>query len=169
MSKPIKWKSYNVQYQGIIRQSTNFIMHSDKMVKKYPFLENFKYIDYFFLIVFLQKALESKIISDSSNIILEARIPSEELNSIKSMIKILEHYEVIGFEQMFPEDYEKVMENLDVNENNYIPMTGNVKTIMYLFRIHRRDFKVAYELLDEPTTRQNSFSVTSSIKKSNKS
>ena len=162
MSKPIKWKSYNVPYQGIIRESTNFI---NKMVKKYPFLENFKYIDYFFIMVYLQKALDSKIISESSNIILQVRIPSEKLNKQKSMVKLLEYYEKIGFEQMFPEDYEKVIENLYVNENNYIPMIGNVKMIMYLFRLQTHDFTVAYELLDEPTTRQNSFSVTSSIKK----
>lgn len=147
--RKIKWKSYNVPYQALITQSSNFIMHSDKMVKKYPFLENFKYIDYFFIIVSLQKALDSKIISDSSNIILELRIPSETLNEQETMRKRLEYYENLGFEQMFADDYIKLMENLDVNENNYIPMIGNVKTIMYLFRIHRRDFKVAYELLDE--------------------
>ena len=160
-----KLKSYNVPYEGIIR-SSNFIMNSDKIVKKYPFLENFKYIDYFILIVSLQKALDSKIISDSSNIILEVRISSEELNQQKSMIKLLEYYEVIGFEQMFPEDYEKVMENLDVNENNYIPMIGNVKMIMYLFKQHKHkhNFKVAYELLDA-RMQENSFSVTSAIKK----
>ena len=148
MSKPIKWKNYNLPYQGIITQSTNFIMHSNKMVKKYPFLKKFKYIDYFFIIVSLQKALDSKIISESSNIILQLRIPSEELNQQKSMLKRLEYYEGVGFEQMFIDDYIKLIENLDVNENNYIPMIGNVKMIMYLFKIQRRDFKVAYELLD---------------------
>ena len=50
---------------------------------------------------------------------------------------------------MFPEDYEKVMEKIYVNENNYIPMIGNVKMIMYLFKQHKHNFKVAYELLDE--------------------
>jgi hypothetical protein len=64
-------------------------------------------------------------------------------------LKLLEDYEVIGFEQMFPEDYEKVMEKIYVNENNYIPMIGNVKMIMYLFKQHKHNFKVAYELLDE--------------------
>ena len=148
MSTPIKWKSYNIPYQGIITQSTNFIMHSNKMVKKYSFLENFKYIDYFFIMVSLQKALDSKIISDSSNIILQLRIPSKTFNRIKSMIKLLEHYEGMGFEQMFPENYEEVMENIYHNENDYIPMIGNVKMIMYLFRMQRHTFKVAYDLLD---------------------
>lgn len=146
--RKIKWKSYNVPYQALITQSTNFIMHSDKMVKKYPFLENFKYIDYFFIIVSLEKAYDSKIISDSSNIILELRTPSETLNKQETMRKRLEYYENLGFEQMFADDYIKLMENLDVNEINYIPMIGNVKTIRYLFRIHKRYFKVAYELLD---------------------
>jgi len=148
-TRPIKWKSYNVPpYQGIIRQSTNFIMNSDKIVKKYPFLENFKYIDYFFIMVSLQKALDSKIISDSSSIILELRIPSETFNPIKSLIILLEHYEKIGFDQMFQENYKEVMEKIYDDENNYIPMIGNVKMIMHLFRIQRLDFKVAYELLD---------------------
>ena len=148
MSKPIKWKNYNVPYQGLITQSSNFIMHSNKMVKKYPFLENFKYIDYFFIMVSLQKALDSKIISNSSNIILQLRISSKTFNRIKSMIKLLEHYKGIGFEQMFPENYEEVMENIDKDLDNYIPMIGKVKMIMYLFRMQRRNFKVAYDLLD---------------------
>ena len=164
MSKPIKWKNYNLPYQGLITQSSNFIMHSNKMVKKYPFLKKFKYIDYFFIIVSLQKALDSKIISESSNIILQLRIPSEELNQQKSMLKRLKYYEGVGFEQMFIDDHIKLMENLDVNENNYIPMIGNVKMIMYLFRIQRHKFKVAYELLDA-RMQENSFSVTSAIKK----
>ena len=105
------------------------------MVKKYPFLKKFKYIDYFFIIVSLQKALDSKIISESSNIILQLRISSKTFNPIKSMIKLLEYYE-------------KAMENIDEDLDNYIPMIGNVKMIMYLFRMQRRNFKVAYDLLD---------------------
>ena len=149
ISRPKKWKSYKVPYRGLITSCSNFIMHSDN-VKKYPFLENFKYIDYMIFVICLQKALDLKFISLSSNIILQARIPSGKIQPSVSMPKLLQYYERMGFKQMFPEHYEKAMENIDEDLDNYIPMIGKVEDIIASSAEFEIPSDIAVEEVQEP-------------------
>lgn len=98
----------------------------------------------------LQKALVLKFISLSSNIILEDRIPSRKLQQSVSMPKLLEYYKRMGFKQMFPEHYEKAMENIDEDLDNYIPMIGKVEDIIDSRAEFEIPSDIAVEEVQEP-------------------
>ena len=101
-------------------------------------------------IICLQKALDLEFISLSSIIILQAIIPSGKLQPSVSMPKLLEYYERMGFKQMFPEHYEKAMENIDEDLDNYIPMIGKVENIIDSQSKFEVPSDIAIEEVQEP-------------------
>jgi hypothetical protein len=122
-----KTKTYNVYYKGLVQISNS--IHSENLIRRFPFLENLKYVDYVMLFLAVQKALESKSISPESNIVIDIRTSSTIKNQSECIRKLVEFYEKIGFRKMFPTHYEDVLERIDNDLHDYIPMIGNVENI----------------------------------------
>jgi hypothetical protein len=122
-----KTKTYNVYYKGLAQISNS--IHSENLIRRFTFLENLKYVDYVVLFVSVQKALESKFITSRSNIVIDIRTSSTIKNQSECIRKLVEFYEKIGFRKMFPTHYEDVMERIDNDLHDYIPMIGNVENI----------------------------------------
>lgn len=122
-----KTKTYNVYYKGLVQISNS--IQSENLIRRFPFLENLKYVDYVMLFLSVQKALESKFITSRSNIVIDIRTSSTIKNQSECIRKLVEFYEKIGFRKMFPTHYEDVMERIDNDLHDYIPMIGNVENI----------------------------------------
>jgi hypothetical protein len=122
-----KTKTYNVYYKGLVQISN--CIHSEDLIRRFPFLENLKYVDYVMLFLSVQKALESKFITSRSNIIIDITRSSTIKNHSECIRKLVKFYEKIGFRKMFPTHYEDVMERIDNDLHDYIPMIGNVENI----------------------------------------
>jgi hypothetical protein len=123
-----KTKTYNVYYKGLVQISNS--VNSKDLIIQFPFLENLKHVDYVMLFLSVQKALESKFITPESNIVIDIRTSSIIKNQSEFIRKLVEFYEKIGFQKMFPTHYEDVMESIDNDLHHYIPMIGNVENII---------------------------------------
>lgn len=114
-------------YKALVGISNSVI--SENLIRRFPFLENLKHVDYVVLFFSVQKALESKFITPESNIVISISTSSIIKNQPECIRKLVEFYEKIGFQKMFPTHYEDVMERIDNDLHDYIPMIGNVENI----------------------------------------
>jgi hypothetical protein len=123
-----KRKTYNADYKGSgqIRNS----IYSEDLIRRFPFLENLKHVDYVMLFLSVQKALESNFITPESNIVINISTSYNVKNESECISKLVERYEKIGFQKMFPEHYEDAMERIDKGLHDYIPMIGTVENII---------------------------------------
>ena len=120
-------ETYNAEYK-VLAQISNSI-HSEDLTTRFPFLENLKHVDYLTLFLSVQKALESKFTTPESNIVIEIRSSYNILNQSEYIRKLVEFYEKIGFQKMFPTQYEDAMERINKDMYDYIPMIGKVENI----------------------------------------
>lgn len=123
-----KTKTYNADYKGLIR--INNSIHSEALIRRFPFLENLKHVDYVMLFLSVQKALESKFITHESNIVIDISTSYNIKNESECIPKLVECYEKIGFRKMFPEHYEDAIKRIVKGSHHYIPMIGTVENII---------------------------------------
>ena len=123
-----KIETYNGAYKGLVRISNS--VNSEELIRQFPFLENLKHVDYVMLFLSIQKALESKFITPESNIVIEIRVSYTTLNPSECIRKLVECYEKIGFQKMFPTHYEDIIERIDTDLFEYIPMIGKIENII---------------------------------------
>jgi len=123
-----KTKTYNADYKGLVR--INNSIHSEALIRRFPFLENLKHVDYVMLFLSVQKALESKFITHESNIVIDISTSYNIKNESECIPKLVECYEKIGFRKMFPEHYEDAIKRIVKGSHHYIPMIGTVENII---------------------------------------
>ena len=122
-----KIKTYNADYKGLVR--INNSIHSEALIRRFPFLENLKNVDYVMLFLSVQKALESKFTTPESNIVIDISTSYNIQNESECIPKLVECYEKIGFRKMFPEHYEDAIKRIVKGSHHYIPMIGTVENI----------------------------------------
>ena len=111
-------------YNGFISLFYNYITQKNLDKKIFPFLEQVKGICYGMLLCCICKALKLGFITSSSTIALEASGLIEGMDQTKSMTKLVENYQKIGFSEMFPEH------RCYGITQTFVPMIGKVETII---------------------------------------
>ncbi len=111
---------------GFLHAFYNRVTQHNLDVVNYPVLSKLKGVSYALLLCCICQALKLDIITPSSNIILEASGGVEGMDEKESTIKLVKNYEKIGFSQIFPQYYNK---NL---EEEYVPMVGTISDIIKL-------------------------------------
>ena len=115
--------NYNQPHDGMLNLFYNYASMYN-MYSEFPITKKLKGASYALLMCCFCDALKTGYITPSSKIFLEASGTIEGTDKVESMKKLVKHYESLGFEQAFPDLYDKAI------EYELVPMIGSVKDIV---------------------------------------